>query len=156
MINTFDISRTITTVLKELGVYNPARARLIMTTFLMESNISRLMDDGNASHGFMMMTDAKISKVVKNVSHKPALRNAFWDVCGIDVNECDKLIINDTNTNIKLMIALTYAFYDNAVGDVNDDSLEEVARLYLSYYHNNQTALTSTDVVSRYNKTFID
>lgn len=157
MINPNHISKIVRNTLMEMGVYDHAMETLIKGTFLMESDLTNLMSDGGDKHGLMMMRNDQIIDVVREyVRYKLKLKQDFWEVMGFDLDtDCDEMLISESETNIKLMVGITYAFYDSFNNDIRDIDLTEIARIYVSNFDNHRTK-TIDDFVTRYKQIFME
>lgn len=157
MINPLHLTQIVRKTLTDMGVYSTPMEILIKGTFLMESDLSDLYSVDNARHGFMMMHSDDIVKIAKEyIKFKPMLKNSIITVTGIDVSvEDEDVIISEMDTNIRLMIAFLFAFYNNKNEDIPEDDLEQIALFYRKNYDLDKTS-TVEDFVDYYEEVFIN
>lgn len=144
MLNHKHISRIINTTLKQRGVYDPALEKLIKLTFFAESGLEDLFDDAdpyNPKHGMMMMNDRRIDHLLREViAFKPSSVThimSMFNQQSYDIN----YLKSQVDSDISLMVLLTFEFYSHAYVNAPENTLRDVGRYYLKYFN------TDTDVV---------
>jgi hypothetical protein len=157
MINPLHITNIVRDTLSDMEIYTSPMEILIKGTFLMESDLTNMYSDGKTKHGFMMMRDNDISYICKEyVKFKPNLIESIHTATGIDVGAEElEVILSEADSNIRLMVALLYSYYNSKNDDVPDDNLESIALFYRKHYDQEKTTLVE-DFVDYYKEVFIN
>ena len=157
MINPLHITKLVRDTLSDMEVYTPTMEILIKGTFLMESNLENLYSVDGYRHGLMMMRYDDIETIAKDyVKFKPLLKKNIITATGIDLSTEDvNVIIYELDSNIRLMVAMLYAFYNNRNEDLPEDKLETIAMYYRKNYDVDKTTSVE-DFVDYYKKVFIN
>ena len=157
MINPQNITYLVRTTLTDMGVYSTSMETLIKGTFLIKSDLVNLFDQVNDAHGLMMMRRDDINKICKEyVKFKPILKESIFNSTGIDVGtEEECVIVSELDANVRLMVALLYAFYNNKNEDLPDNDIEDVAIFYRKHYDTSKET-TIEEFVDYYKKVFIN
>ena len=157
MINPMHVTKLVRDTLSDMEVYSPTMEILIKGTFLIESDLTDLYSVDRNRHGLMMMRTDDIEDIAKEyVKFKPILRNSIHTATGIDIatEEVD-VIIYELDSNIRLMVAMLYAFYNNRNEDLPEDNLENIAMFYRKNYDQDKTSSVE-HFVDYYKEVFIN
>lgn len=157
MINPKHIRKIVTKTMHGLGVHEPAVIMLIEGTFAVESNLTNLFDQHSQKHGLMMMPASVIRHTLETyVKYKPKLKEDIFQITGFDLaEECVEAMIDELDTNIKLMVCVLYAYYNYTNEDITDDSLVSVAKFYVKHYKNYED-ITIDQFIEKYDQIFMN
>ena len=64
-------------------------------------------------------------------------------------------MIDELDTNIKLMVCVLYAYYNYTNEDITDDSLVSVAKFYVKHYKNYED-ITIDQFIEKYDQIFMN
>jgi hypothetical protein len=144
MLSPIQISRVVYDVLHAMDIHEPSVERLIKSTFLVRSGLTRIFDYSNSMnplHGLMLLDTKRCVQLYEKLKYNRNLINKVLAATGIDISDMDiTFFVKELDTNIAFMVAITYCFYANLHEDFPDDSLDAVAQYYFRYYMNDDEA----------------
>jgi len=127
---------------------------------MMESNLDYLYDytdKSNKKHGFMMMKETVIKEVVDDyIRYNKTLIANIQSATGFDVTEFNKRdLYDELESNISLMVLMTYAYYIMTYDVSPTEKLEDIAKCYIKYYDTDEQ-YTVDEFVTAYTDYFIN
>lgn len=140
MLDPKDIGSVIKDVLHRLGENEPSVIRLIKGTFLFESGLESLGDKSNPHnplYGLGMLSEKRINQLVSEyIRFRPLWRSKIHSAIGISVDTYPiERLIRDMDSNIALMVAMTYYWYMVKFDAPPADDLRSIARCYQAHYY---------------------
>ena len=159
MLNPKQISKITQDAVKRMGEKEPSIAKLIKGTFLMQSGLSQLFDhteNFNKKRGLMLLSDRDSKHIFDEMRYNPTLRAKISNATnGIDLLDWDvESFVDELETNILLMIATTFCFYQFKNSDIPDDNLTSIGKFYVRYFLDSDSNEKIKEFVEKYRETF--
>lgn len=144
MLNPMQVSRVVYDVLHAMDIHEPSVERLIKSTFLVRSGLTKIFDYANTvnpEHGLMLMSTKRAVQLHEKLKYNRNLVRKVFNATGIEISDMEtNFFIKELDTNIAFMVAITYCFYANLHEDFPDDDLDSIARFYYRYYMSDDDA----------------
>lgn len=161
MINAQNMSYVVRKTLNDMEVREPSIEKLIKGTFAIESNLEDLFDDTNRYHnvyGLMMMQKAEVMETYDEIlKYNKVLKKKIFQATAVDIDSIDYDKFADLlKSNIALMVAICYAYYNANYDSVPEDNLTDIAKYYTRYYVKETDYDAEVSFKSIYNITFMD
>jgi hypothetical protein len=139
---------------------------LVCGTFAVESGLDSLFSPGlvgpnsnlSRKHGFMRMSRAQLEYLVQDwLPFRAGVRHQITEATGIDVHthSIDD-IARFAESNISLMVALTYIAYSSSFDEVPDGDLASMGRCYIDHFDKHSGLVRVSDFVESYKEVFVD
>jgi len=159
MINAQNLSYIVRKTLNDMGIREPALEKLIKGTFTIESNLEELFDDTNKYHntyGLMMMSKAEVIETYEEILRfNKILKKKIFTATSIDIDVISyERFAEVLKSNIGLMVAVCYSYYQAHYDGVPEDDLSEIAKYYTRYYVKEVDYDAEISFKSLYNSTF--
>lgn len=159
MVNPKHLTIIVRKTLHKLGVVEPSIERLIKGTFLIESNLENIFDNENSYNirrGFMLLPDKHIIHLLDEyLKYRKTDREKVFLATGLQLDGLStEEILSACESNIAMMVVITYFFYSNRFISVPEDTLESVAHCYFVYFDVDNKH-SQEEFIEKYEKTFL-
>ena len=160
MLNVKHISEIIYKTIKNMGEKEPSIVKLIKGTFVCQSNLEKLYDhtnNYNKKHGLMLLDDNRLKFIFDELRYNPTLRDKIiLATNGIDLLDWDfQSFGEELETNILLMVAVTFAFYQLKNSYIPDDNLRDIGKFYVKIFLESDDIKKIDEFAIKYKKTFV-